>query len=525
MTKWATLDQERLARTLFVTLACAFVIVLSKSLSMPETALSAYLIFFIARPEATETAIASLGLCIVALVVAGATIILIMATAGAPPLRIAAMFAVTFIAMYFTRASPLGLIAAPLAMVVFEVLSILDFLAYPDLLLRGIFWLLAVIMLPMGVLFLASLLFQSDARTLLTKALQNRLALIQRAMIERSDASFLACRKCLLVGDGDTLSGWRKMAQITGRMDSKGVASATAIQDATDALLVRCAVGDPPANTPANRAALALNRDTPPDDFTLARLTSPPSTSPEDKSKPEKPSDSMQFAIKSTLAVGICYAIFVILGWHAIHTITITVFLICVGSTGETFHKAGLRIGGCLVGAAIATVFLLVIVPNLTGAGGLAALTALMLFPAAWIATGSERLSYAGMQVVMVFLLAVVNTAGPDVDLGLAWGRIFGIILANLVVAGVFLCLWPTSISDEVQTHLDEARSGLDQQKPPGQPAVALAKAREALEVLRFEPGSEKLRQTLSSMADDVETALLSTTKVGRPSISAKDVT
>lgn len=524
MTALAGLDRERAARSVFIALACAFVVAISKALSLPETALSAYLIFFAARREATETAAISMALLVAAFAAVGFAIVLIMATAGAPPLRLAAMFTVAFVAMYLARATSAGVVAAIFGMAIFELLSVMDYLAYPDLVLRGTFWMLTVVFVPMAALLLASFLFGSDARTLLTRSMEERLSLIRRAVTQRTEESAKACRQRLRAGDGETLDAWRRVALRTGRMDRKGVEKAIALQAATDNLLAQCATGHPPADTPANREALALQSGAVADDPLLASLTSPPPVTPATETSDEDvPDDALRFAIKSTIAIGICYAIFLILNWPAIHTITITAFLICLGSTGETLHKATLRIAGCLVGAGIAAFCLLVIVPNLTGVGGLAAMTAFALFPAAWIATGSERISYAGMQIALVFLLSVVNSAGPDVDLGITWGRIVGIILGNLVVAAVFLCLWPTSITGDIRARLAQADKALKQCRPTGMITATLAKARQGLESLKFEPGHARHWRRLSKMTDELEAALLIRHADGVTSLPTKE--
>ncbi|PRY20476.1 multidrug resistance protein MdtO [Aliiruegeria haliotis] len=510
---------DRMRRAVLIALGCGLVVVVSKSLSLPETALSAYLVLFAARSEAVETMAVAFGLTLAALAAILLAIMLVMATAGSPILRVIAMFSVAFGAMYLARSTPAGIVAATIGMAIFEVLSVLDYLAYPDLLLRGLFWLMTVVLVPMAVLFVGAALFGRSARRLLSQAYERRLAAIGQAMVIRDGAAFSDCQR-LLLSDAAEVTRLREVAGRTGQLDARAAARSRTVEAASARLLADCAAGNPPPNTDANRAALALETNLGEADPRLAALAGQ-LTDGEERAAPMEAdrTDAVRFAIKATLSIAICYAIFLVLGWPAIHTITITAFLISLGSAGETLHKAALRISGCLLGAVIANLCLLLIVPNLQGIGGLAVLTFMVTLPAAWLACGPERTAYAGLQVALVFFLVVLNSPGPDVDFAIAWGRIVGILLGNLVVAVVFLSLWPSSISNTVARSLDRAAEAIDaasQAKTAGQSGVAvnaaaaaIAAARDTLFTLRFEPNSRSAFSVLASRADMLQHSLL----------------
>jgi multidrug resistance protein MdtO len=68
------------------------------------------------------------------------------------------------------------------------------------------------------------------------------------------------------------------------------------------------------------------------------------------------------------------------------------------------------------------------------------------VLPAAWIAAGSERISYAGIQVGLAFLLTIFNGYSPTTDMdAAAEDRIAGILVGNLVVYLILTQIWPTS--------------------------------------------------------------------------------
>jgi len=458
---------NRLARAALIAVLCGVVVLASKVLSLPETAISVYLVFFASKEEATLSVATATGLVIVAFVGLALGIMLIMLSSGTPMLRILVMFSIAFGSMYVAAATPAGVIVATLGMVFFEVLSLLDYVPFPDLVLRGLFWLLPIIIVPMAILVIGSLIFSRSAIDILSQTLSERLTLIGRTMVTPNATNIAACRAAFFEG-GAGLTMLRRTAALTGRLNKEAQQKAARVQDVTTLLLGRCAGAMPPENTANNRGALkvpnGVSPDNQPEDALLqelldVHLIEDIETGIEQNKNPQ---ETMRFAVKATLAIAICYGILTILHWPAIHTITITAFLVSLGTTGETLHKAMLRLTGAVIGGVISFFCLLVIIPNLDNAAELAVLTMLVAFPAAWIAVGKETSAYLGMQIALVFFLSVLNTSGPNVDMGIAWGRVVGIILGNLVVAGVFLTLWPKNSTAAIERDLERAITAVD---------------------------------------------------------------
>lgn len=165
--------------------------------------------------------------------------------------------------------------------------------------------------------------------------------------------------------------------------------------------------------------------------------------------------DHIRYALKTTAAAMFCYLLYQQLDWQGIHTCFITCYMVSLGTTAETDEKLTLRIAGCIVGALLGTAAIVFVMPALTSAGELTALVFAGAWAAAWVAMGSPRISYAGMQVAFAFFLCAIQGAAPGFDLTLARDRAIGILLGNVVVYLVFTRVWPVSIASRIDAALD----------------------------------------------------------------------
>ena len=153
--------------------------------------------------------------------------------------------------------------------------------------------------------------------------------------------------------------------------------------------------------------------------------------------------ETARYALKVTLAVMLCYAAEELLDWPAIHTCVVTCFFVSLGTLGETLHKATLRIFGALVGGGLGILTILLLMPVMTDLGDLLLALAAVTLLSGWIATGSERISYAGWQIGLAYYLTVLQGYGPTLDMQTARDRVIGIVLGNAIVLLVFTSLWP----------------------------------------------------------------------------------
>jgi multidrug resistance protein MdtO len=153
----------------------------------------------------------------------------------------------------------------------------------------------------------------------------------------------------------------------------------------------------------------------------------------------------------------ICYFVMSLADWPGIHTCVITCYVVALGTVGESMHKATLRFVGCLIGAGLGLGTILLLMPHMTDLGDLLLLLAPVTLLAAWIAQGSERISYAGLQIGLAFYLVVLQGYGPTISMYTARDRTIGILFGNVVTFAIFLGIWPVRVADVVRTHLAAA--------------------------------------------------------------------
>jgi uncharacterized membrane protein YccC len=151
----------------------------------------------------------------------------------------------------------------------------------------------------------------------------------------------------------------------------------------------------------------------------------------------------VQFALKVTLGAMFCYIIYEAIDWSGIHTAFITCTFIALESTEATLYKGTLRIAGCLIGGALALFTLVFLMPHMETIASLIVVVAFASAIAGWVATGSHRISYAGLQIAIAFFLSVFQGYAPDTDLDNVRNRVVGILFGLVVTAIVFKYIWP----------------------------------------------------------------------------------
>ena len=190
------------------------------------------------------------------------------------------------------------------------------------------------------------------------------------------------------------------------------------------------------APSPARKPTGASGKETPNKLFLPDALTNP---------------EYKQFALKLTLATMICYFTFKLANWPGIQTCIITCIIVSTETIGQSVEKMMLRIGGCLVGAAIGFGVILFLMPVLDDLGSLLLVIAPVIFLSGWIRNGSERLAYGGQQIAFAFFVCVLQGFGPGIDMTSGRDRILGILLGDVVVYLVYTTLWPVSVADKVR--------------------------------------------------------------------------
>ncbi len=522
----------RAALTWRIALLCALVAAASMLYEIPEAAISCYLIIFLMKPDAVQNIGTALGLIVLVTIVVLCVVPLIGATIKSPALRLLAIAMVSFIFLFIGAASQLGEIGGVIALVIAFVLTLVSMAPVADAVTYGLRYAWYLAAMPMALMAVFNLFLGLSPVRLLRDTLRRRLATSAEAIAGGMPGRHAALG-ALLRADNAALAqqaGFVSALALVGRPAAAQIArdvrasyrlmlAASALPQDMDAARRDALV------TAIHQAIAALDagemppRPAPPADATsdaereiltaLGILANEPEGETVPAPKPPffasdawTNPDYQRFALKTTAAAVICYVIYAGLDWQGIHTAMITCYVAALGTTGETVHKLGLRITGCLIGAAMGMAAVLFVMPQLETIGGLMAMVFAGVLVGAWVSTGPERISYGGVQIALAFLLTVLQGFGPGTSLASGWDRIVGILLGNLVVYLVFTRIWPVSVEGAVRAHLGSSLAGLarlarlaPERRAGGVPDAALvlleaSKAEELLDLMPFEPSA-----------------------------------
>lgn len=460
----------------------------------PEAALTAYVSFFVIKPDRATSVIMSIAMLFLVSVVIGMVLLLAMAVIDHPLLRVTAMAILSFCLLFTASASKLRPVGGILALIVAYALDLLGSAPIGELATRALLYAWLFVGIPAAVSVAVNLLIGPAPRQLAQRALAHRLALAASVLRTPDDFARRALGEALSEGAGE-IDGWLKLAALEKTSAAEDIAALRRAGSSVTQILLLVDLVDsdgisrwPPllrdrvASTLDEMAAIlqaggypvdiglddeALGPALPPEGTAiflemreaLVRFTEQavqPMPMPEKKkagfflpdafTNPEH----VQYALKTTAAAMFCYVVYSLLDWPGIHTSLITCYIVSLGTAAETVEKLTLRIAGCLVGAAVGVAALVFLMPGVTSIGGLMAVVFLAALGSGWVAAGSPRISYAGFQIAFAFFLCVIQGASPAFDVTVARDRIIGILFGNLVMYVVSTTIWPVSVTRRI---------------------------------------------------------------------------
>jgi multidrug resistance protein MdtO len=502
--------------------ATTLTVVIAMVFRIPLAAYMAYLVFLVSKDDRAGTVTTALGGAIAVTFAVLFTIGLSLIDLGDPAIRLPAMALVTFLAMLSVRTFALGPVTFLAGFIVVTMQSVIDEVPDTETFTRTALWLWVVVVIPVVITVLINLLFGPGGSTVAERGFQKVLAELGRAL-ERGEVA-------------RQLSHWRAMLQPLiekAQSSPQGRARAAAVSPAAvsqllnvlvileqfpdpmpaparerlSALVEQClrtlqqqgvaqgvsaitesVAPEPPSmgtEWPAGVAASEALRSL---QYELARSPAGQSRHAGHKPRSMIVPDALsnpahwQFALKTTLAVMIVYAIYSMLDWPGLRTSIVTCFFVALGSLGETVHKLSLRLSGAVIGGLIAGLCIVFVLPHFTDIGQLSVLTALVALLAGWVATSSERLSYAGLQIAFAFFLGVLQSDAPATDLTVLRDRVVGILLGNIVITMVFSTMWPESAVTRLRAALAEVQHAVAALlRSPAESAAARERTVEAL--------------------------------------------
>ncbi|CAE6900742.1 Multidrug resistance protein MdtO [Paraburkholderia nemoris] len=161
-----------------------------------------------------------------------------------------------------------------------------------------------------------------------------------------------------------------------------------------------------------------------------------------------------RFALRTLFSVLICYVFYNAVNWPGIHTIMLTCLVVALPSLGASSRQGVLRLTGAMIGSALALFMVAFVIPQLESVTGLLLMSLPVIALGAWVAAGSERISYAGIQIMFTFALALLESFSPPSDLTEIRDRIVGIILGVGVATFIQMSMWPERESDGLRAQL-----------------------------------------------------------------------
>ena len=557
-------------------LICALTTLLAQYYETPEPALTAYLAFFLNRPDRATSVLLSVAMTLIVTIVLGLTVLVARAVVNDPPSRVASMAAISFVLLFLVSASKLRPVAGSIALIMAFALDELGAVPGGELATRGVLYAWLFVGIPAGVSIAVNLLVGPSPRKLVQQTLAERLRLAARVLREPERWPELASAR--REGDEEVAS----RLKLAGAERTSPTADIAALRQAADATIAAMAAVQhlacrPAARLPAAlREALARTLDDMADILArggypvnveapaapeaslhpLARAAfatlcaavarfaepAPPSIRPGATSTPPESGflardafrnpEHVHFALKTTAAAMTCYIAYSLLDWPGIHTCLITCYIVSLGTLADSVEKLVLRIAGCLIGAALGVSAMVFVLPSFTSIVALLAIVFAGTLVAAWIAAGSPRIAYAGFQMAFAFLLCVVQGAGPAFDLTIARDRIIGILFGNAVVYVLSAHCWPVSVAGRVEANLATALKHLGRMlRPEGEATrrrlvaeaqAALDAMANDLELARYEPAAVRPaaswldhHRAMAAGVDALGTPLLLATETG----------
>ncbi|HIG8616902.1 TPA: FUSC family protein [Klebsiella michiganensis] len=476
--------------TLRLTLSCAVLIVLFMTLHIPFLAVALIVVFYVSQPNVLMIKLVSVVFVLTVSVALGGVLLIIKWTYDYPLIRLVASVILFFCAIYLMRVlGKLGLAFFVVALAVIYAQTFPSMTSQSEILVRLLLWLWVAITTAILVTLLVNACFQQAFPGYQFKA---RLVVMLRQTARRLSQPDDGTPPPTVTEIAGQFNQLRSLYQQAARATPEIAASPQAWQSLMAAAL-SCshltALLQPGDDHPDARRRIASQLNALADNLPAAAEVQPlivprdgansailqeiaevlarlargetiPLPQGEVEKAPLLLPDAwsnpayLHFALKTLLATLLCYVFYTAADWQGIHTIMLSCVIVAQPGLGATMRKTWLRIGGALLATLIALLLIVFVQPWTDSLSGLLAMTLPVLALAAWIAAGSERIAYAGIQIGFTFALAFLSWFGPLSNLTELRDRVIGILLGVLVSSIIHLYLWPDSEAPQLKARL-----------------------------------------------------------------------
>ena len=515
--------EGRLGMTWRTAAVCALVAMVFMVYQIPLAAIACYLVLFVIKPNAADSLLMGIGVIILVGIIIPVLIGLAILAVDNVVTRMLILCVASFLFMYLSVASKVGEVGSIVALVIGFIMTLVGVAPWGEIVTRAILYAALMATAPMAIMILLlaflgpkpakqaqqHLLRRNQTLSAVIRGEQPASALLPDLRDGNADIDKMLLfaglfvqlpkvrreqLKALSVSQYQLIAAWLALPEGQQPSDEMRHTWSLRCEAISQALKQGNALSPSEAahshNLPEALADIAER---------VAHLPQLPayaiSQSPLPKEgffKPDVASNSSyaEFGLKVTFCAVICYLTYTALQWQDIHTAMITCYVAALGTVGETIHKLVLRISGCLVGAALGCASIYFLIPYMSNIGQLMALIFVGCMIAAWVAQGSGRISYAGVQIGLAFVLTILQGYGPDVKMDVALDRIYGILLGNIVLFVVFTTVWPVSSASRAKDLLQQQIAAL--KNFIGKPAAHLQMQAALTELL---PQLHELRQ------------------------------
>jgi multidrug resistance protein MdtO len=533
----------RLEFALRLALICTATTLVAEIYGTPEPALTAYIVFFLNRPDRATSLLLGVAMAVVITVVIALVLGIALVVVDEPPWRVASMAVLSLGLLFLVSASKLRPVGGTIALIVAYVLDLLGSIPTGELGTRGLLYGWLFVAMPAGVSIVVNLLVAPAPRRLVERALAQRLRIAVAVLRGTGDPA--APARLLQEGDAE-LQARLRLAAAGRTSPPEDIAALRHAIDASVALLsaldfiartpgvalpapLRAAAAD----TLARMAAILDAGGYPVDVALPAEAESEAPKAPLAASAWDTLRDAIErfavpaeaasgtapakargfflpdaftnplhqrYAVKTTAAAMACYLLYSTLDWPGIHTCMITCYIVSLGTLADSVEKLALRIAGCLVGAALGLATMIFVIPSVTSPVAFLAIVFAGALASAWVAAGSPRISYVGFQMAFAFFLCVIQGTGPSFDMVVARDRVIGILIGNVMVYAVSTLAWPVSVAGRIDAGLLEAvrlmrrlagaPDASARRRLASQSQAALGAVAADIDIAAYEPGS-----------------------------------
>ncbi|HUY27933.1 MAG TPA: FUSC family protein [Candidatus Binataceae bacterium] len=216
--------------------------------------------------------------------------------------------------------------------------------------------------------------------------------------------------------------------------------------------------------------------------------------------EPERTSEIDPALVHYSLKVGLAIVSAFVIGFTTqradLSVIITTVIIAGLPTYGATLNKMLLRLGGNLFGGAVGILAIIVVTPNFETVPVYMLVAFIALFIADYVGLGNGRLAYAGRQMGSAFVFTWAGIR-PSEAITTPLYRVWGILLAMVVLTVVFRLLWPEYAGDSMLPRLRKIlRATLDLM--PGGAAAGAIRA-----IHNADAGITRQLAELLAVADD----------------------